>query len=95
MKPKFALGRIVVTPNAAKVLVDAGQEAKEFLSRHEHGDWGDIAAHEKEDYDQTLAQGSRVRFLSVYPLKTDKTIWVFTNLKRGETTVMLPDERLP
>ena len=95
MKRKFALGEITVTPNAATVLGEAHQEPAEFLSRHEQGDWGDISVYEKEEYDHGLAQGSRVVFLSAYPLKTGQAIWVFTNLKQGQTTVMLPHERLP
>ena len=51
--------------------------------------------YEKEENEHGLADGSRVIFLSAYPLKTGQTIWVFTNLKRGETTVMLPNEQLP
>lgn len=95
MKPKFSLGHIVVTENAATVLGEAAQEATEFLSRHEQGDWGDLSAYEKKEYDHGLAQGNRVIFLSAYPLKTDQTIWVFTNLKQCKTTVMLPNERVP
>ena len=95
MKPKFALGQITVTDNAATVLGEAAQDAAEFLSRHAQGDWGDISAYEKEENDYGLAHGCRVVFLSAYPLKTGQTIWVLTNLKQGVTTVMLPNERLP
>ena len=95
MKPKFALGQITVTDNVATVLGEAGQEVAEFLSRHAQGDWGNISVYEKEENDHGLAHGSRVVFLSAYPLKTGQTIWVFTNLKQGGTTVMLPHEQLP
>ena len=95
MKPKFALGKITVTDNAATVLGEVGQDATEFLSRHAQGDWGDISVYEKGENDHGLAHGCRVVFLSAYALKTDQTIWVFTNLKQGKTTVMLPHERLP
>ena len=94
MQPKFALGQITVTANAAAVLGEAGQEAAEFLSRHERGDWGDISAYEKAEYDRGLAEGSRVIFLSAYPLKTGQTLWVLTNLTQGKTTVLLPQEQV-
>ena len=95
MKQKFALGQITVTANAAPALGEAGQEVAEFLARHKQGDWGDISVYEKEENDHGLAHGSRVVFLSAYPLKTGQTIWVFTDLRRGETTVMLPHEQVP
>ena len=94
MKPKFALGQIVVTANAATVLGEAGQEVEALLSRHAQGDWGDLSAYEKAEYDRGLAEGSRVIFLSAYPLKTGQTIWVLTNLKQGKTTVLLPHEQV-
>lgn len=94
MQPKVSLGQITVTENAATALGEAGQEVAEFLARHAQGDWGDLSAYEKEENDHGLAEGGRVLFLSAYPLKTNQTIWVFTNLKRGKTTVMLPNETL-
>ena len=84
----------MVTANAATMLQEASQEATEFLSRHEQGDWGDISAYEKTEYDQGLAEGSRVIFLSAYPLRTGQTIWVVTNLQQGKTTVLLPHEQI-
>ena len=93
MQPTLALGQIVVTANAATMLQEARQEAAEFLSRHAQGDWGDISAYEKEAFDQGFAEGSRVIFLSAYPLRTGQTIWVVTNLHQGTTTVLLPHEQ--
>jgi hypothetical protein len=94
MQAKFSLGQIIVTENAATALKEAGQEPGEFLARHEQGDWGDVSAYEKEENDRDLANGSRVLFLSAYSLKTDQAIWVFTDMRRGKTTVMLPNESL-
>ena len=93
MQPTLALGQIVVTAGAAILLQEARQEATEFLSRHEQGDWGDLSAYEKEAFDQGLAEGSRAIFISAYPLKTGQTIWVVTNLHQGTTTVLLPHEQ--
>ena len=91
---RFALGQIAVTPSATQALQRAGQVPEEFLDRHARGDWGDLTAAEKEESDRGLAEGSRVRFLSIYPLKTQETIWVFTDLRQNKTTVMLADEQL-
>ena len=38
--PRFPLGRLYATPGALEALSEAGQEASEFLYRHQHGDWG-------------------------------------------------------
>jgi hypothetical protein len=94
MHPTFSLGQITITENAATALADAGQEATEFLSRHAQGDWGDVSMYEKRERDRGLANGSRAVFLSVYPLKTNQSIWVITDREQGKTTVMLPKEWL-
>ena len=91
---RFALGQIAVTPSAAQALQRAGQVPEEFLDRHARGDWGDLTEAEKEENDRGLAEGIHVRFLSIYPLKTQETIWVFTDLRQNKTTVMLADEQL-
>ena len=92
--PLFPLGRVVATAGALQALENAGQEPEEFLNRHDRGDWGDISVYEKQENDHGLAEGSRVVFLSAYALKTGQTIWVRTNLQRGETAVMLSHERV-
>ena len=94
MKGKFSLGQVTVTDDAATALREAGQEVAEFLSRHAQGDRGDITmditVYKKEGNDYGLAHDSREIFSSAYSLKTGQSIWVFTNLKRDKTTVMLP-----
>ena len=36
------LGRVVATPGALKVLLDAGEDPVRYLTRHASGDWGDL-----------------------------------------------------
>lgn len=92
MRPKFPLGKMTVTENAATALAKAGQVAAEFLARHGQGDWGDVSVYEKTENDNGLARGNRTVFLSAYPLQTKQTMWVITNLEQGRTTIMLPKE---
>jgi hypothetical protein len=92
---KFSLGRIVATPGAIQALLDAGQSADEFLSRHCTGDWGDLDAEDKAINDDALVDGSRI--LSAYTLRTGEKIWVITEAEnevglRYCTTALLPDE---
>lgn len=92
---KFSLGRIVSTPGALHALLEAGQSADEFLSRHCTGDWGDLGDEDKSLNDAALVDGSRI--LSAYTLRTSQTIWVITEATnqfglRYASTILLPEE---
>jgi hypothetical protein len=94
-RKKFSLGRIVATPGAIHALLDAGQSAEEFLSRHCTGDWGDLDEEDKALNDAALIDGSRL--LSAYSTHTGTRIWVITEavndvgLRYG-TTILLPED---
>ncbi len=94
-KKKFSLGRIVATPGALQALLDAGQTADEFLSRHVTGDWGDLDDEDKALNDAALADGSRL--LSAYTLRTGEKLWVIIEAVnevglRYASTLLLPEE---
>lgn len=89
-KAKFLLGRLQATPAALKALAQAGQEAIEFLSRHQHGDWGDLDDEDKKENDLSVLNNFRI--LSAYHLKTGVKIWIITGADRSSTTIMLPSE---
>jgi len=89
-KAKFLLGQLVATPGALEALQDAGQNAVEFLSRHQHGDWGDLEEEDKQENEFSVLNNFRI--LSAYTLSTGVRIWVITEADRSVTTLLLPEE---
>ena len=85
---KFSLGRVVATPGAlAKVPDDEIQSA---LSRHHHGDWGEVCKADWQANEQGLVEGDRL--LSVFRTKAGVRFYIITEHDRSATTVLLPDE---
>jgi hypothetical protein len=79
MNKRFPLGRMVATPEALRALEEAGQNAIEFIYRHQQGDWGDLV--DKE-----------LRIFSAYHTSKGTKVWVITEADRSATTVLLPSE---
>ena len=90
LKAKFLLGRLMATPGSLKALEDAGQNAVEFLSRHQHGDWGDLCEEDKKENEFSIL--NNLRILSAYTLKAGVKIWIITEADRSATTILLPSE---
>lgn len=84
---RFPLGRFVMTANAAKRLTP--RQINEALRRHESGDWGDLAAEDREENDRSLQAGGRL--FSAYGAG-DNRFWVITEADRSVTTVLLPQD---
>jgi hypothetical protein len=89
-KAKFLLGQIVATPGALAALQAANQDPLEFLSRHQHGDWGELDPEDKKENEFSVLNNFRI--LSAYRLKTDVKIWIITEADRSATTILLPEE---
>ena len=90
-KPLFSLGQAVVaTPGALEALEEAGQNAFEFLVRHQRGDWGTVPEEDKAENDFSVSRNLRI--LSAYELKTGVKIWVISEADRSVTTCLLPQE---
>lgn len=89
-RPFFELGKTVSTPGAIEALATAGENARDYLRRHESGDWGDVCLEDWESNEQALVDGSRL--FSVYRTRLDERIWVITEADRSATTLLLPDE---
>lgn len=89
-KPIFELGNTVSTPGAVDAIAKAGENAADYLSRHEFGDWGDVGFEDWESNDQALTDGTRL--FSVYRTRLDERIWVITEADRSVTTLLLPEE---
>ena len=89
-KARFLLGQLVATPGALQALEEAGQNALEFLSRHQHGDWGEVPEEDKRENEFSLL--NNLRILSAYTLTTGVKIWLITEADRSATTILLPEE---
>jgi hypothetical protein len=87
---KFSLEQVVVTPGALALMEHTNTNPAVLLSRHIHGDWGDVCVEDRTLNDQALIDGSRL--MSVYRLVTPEklaataiknravlpTVWIIT-----------------
>jgi hypothetical protein len=85
--PKFPLGKIVITANAADQL--DRQAVNEGLRRHASGDWGEACPDDRKENELSLKEGFRL--MSVYR-SGDKKFWIITEADRSVTTVLMPDD---
>jgi hypothetical protein len=93
---KFPLGKVVITAGAAAALSQPGTRWTEMLARHHAGDWGELAADDRQMNDAAIDNGDRI--LSAYRLLDDKPygygnqVWIITEADRSATTILLPEE---
>ena len=59
-KPLFELGAIVATPAARKAIDESDEELREFLARHECGDWGSLLNEERDRNNAAVKTGERI-----------------------------------
>jgi hypothetical protein len=90
MPAKFLLGRIVATPSSLEALSQTNQDAALFLSRHQHGNWGDLCEEDNKENEFSVLNGFRI--LSAYALNTRVPIWIITEADRSATTILLPED---
>jgi hypothetical protein len=84
-KPKFPLGQVVITANAAQRLDRIA--VFEALRRHAAGDWGDLPAEDACENELSLRQGFRL--LSAYGTG-ERRFWIITEADRSVTTILMP-----
>jgi hypothetical protein len=89
MRAPLPLGRVVVTPGALKLLMEAGGHPFDYLARHATGDWGNLCAFDRRQNEIALRDGYRV--LSSYDVPAGR-VWVITEADRSITTILLPEE---
>ena len=89
-QPAFELGQIVATPGALAALKKAGQQPGEFLTRHVHREWGDLADEDRRENEYSLEHGFRL--LSAYKTNAGDRLWIITEADRSVTTLLLPEE---
>ena len=86
---KFALGQIVGTPGAIQAMDQLNMTLWQLLSRHQHGDWGDLDTEDWQANNRALQTGERL--FSAYIVQHMK-FWVITEADRSATTILLPEE---
>lgn len=86
----FPLGATYATPGALAALESSGVTAHEVLTRHQHGDWGDLNADDYQANDFALLDDTRI--FSAYSLSSSTRVWIITEADRSATTILLPDE---
>jgi hypothetical protein len=85
--PRFPLGRILITDNAAGRLdIIAVNEA---MRRHASCDWGDMCPEDAAINEQALALGGRI--LSAYGMGENR-FWVITDEDFATTTILMPED---
>jgi hypothetical protein len=89
MRAPLPLGRIVATPGALNLLMEAGGHPFEYLARHATGDWGELCSFDRCQNEIALRDGYRL--LSSYPVGRER-VWVITEADRSITTILLPEE---
>jgi hypothetical protein len=89
MSAPLPLGRVVATPGALKLLLEAGGHPFDYLARHATGDWGELCAFDRRQNEIALREGYRV--LSSYDIPTGR-IWIITEADRSVTTILSPEE---
>jgi hypothetical protein len=85
--PKFPLGQVVITANAAQHLDTIA--VHEALRRHAAGDWGDISPEDACENEFSLKEGFRL--LSAYGTG-ERRFWVITEADRSATTILMPQD---
>lgn len=86
--PRFYPGRVMITSSAKETLPHS--EVNAALTRHLHGDWGDVCESDGELNEQALRNGDRL--FSVYHTSDSVKFWIITESDRSATTVLLPSD---
>ena len=87
--PLFLLGRVVATPGAIQLLVDASADAAQLLGRHACGDWGEVPLEDARENELSVRKGLRI--LSSYAVG-DERLWIITEADRSLTCILLPED---
>ena len=95
-KPKFKLGKVVITQGALAALADSNELPDSFLKRHIAGDWGDTCQEDADLNNEAIAHEGNIdkqqRVMSVYKTSKNQVVWIMTEWDRSVTTILLPSE---
>lgn len=85
---KFELGDLYLTGAAWETL--SSDAVVGGLTRHAHGDWGEVSDEDRAANEDGLANDGRLH--SVYRDERGNEFWVVTEWNRCKTTVLLPED---
>lgn len=88
INPRFNPGKLMITRNAKDTLPHSEVDAA--ISRHLHGDWGELCDSDRQVNEDALKHGGRL--LSVYHTRDDVKFWIITEADYSATTVLLPSD---
>jgi hypothetical protein len=95
MPTLFELGVVYQTKGVKKAFSKLDDPMKEnplfYLSRHVHGDYGEISAEDVEINNQAIEEDDE-RIMSAYTLSNGIKIWIITETDKSATTICLPSE---
>ena len=77
---RLGLGRIIVTPAAARAMKDAKEMPAMFLAQH---------LEDKFPEGETVSDG---RLMSAYLTSNGVILWIITEPDRSATTILLPED---
>lgn len=83
----FPLGVTLITPKAQAI---CRFEMRAALLRHMQCDWGECSPVEAQANDNAATNGGLV--WSVHRDSASREFWIVTEVARGETTVLLPED---
>ena len=87
VQTKFEVGEVIVTPAASAALEASGQTLAELLTRHQAGDWGDLANHVCAFNERALVEQFNLQ--SAYAVGHGQRLVVMTNRQWAVTMVHL------
>ncbi len=87
---RFALGTVIVSPEAEKVFQEKGLTVEPFLSRHQQGDWGEVNEVRRTINEKHLQNGAILR--SQYRIDEEIILIIETAGDRSDTAVWLKSE---
>lgn len=93
-KPLFSLGQVVATPAVLAHLDRHSILPAALLSRHQHGDWGNVDSEDAEANDEAVKSGTRI--LSSFTVEY-VVVWIITEAAgddgdRASTCLLFPEE---
>lgn len=89
-RPLFTLGQIFMTPGAEEALGSADLSPSDLITRHVHGDWGELPIEDIYANEEAIENGLRI--LSRYTTDLGVALYVITEYDRSITTILLPAE---